>query len=159
MACRALILMSVVAMSLGCGANPTPPGDGSKRLVASATTVRLQLGQKLELPVSAVDENGNRVSLDGASFQVHGDLVAAVSDIGLVSGLEPGGDTVVVRLDGDSVAIEIQVEYPDGITHPEGVVAATTGLPNRPFGVAVNASGTRVYVTNQRVLSASSACQ
>jgi YVTN family beta-propeller protein len=141
MACRPLILMSVVATSLGCGGSPTPPGDSSKRLVASATTVRLQLGEKLELPVSAVDANGNQVSLDGATFEVQGDLVAAVSDIGLVSGLEPGGDTVVVKLDGDSVAIAIAVEYPDGITHPEGVVAATTSLPHRPFGVAVGKGG------------------
>jgi YVTN family beta-propeller protein len=141
MACRTLILMSVVTISLGCAGSPTPPGDGPKRLVASATTVRLRLGEKLELPVSAVDENGNQVSLDGATFEVNGDLVAAVSDVGLVSGLEPGGDTVVVRLDGDSVAIEVAVEYPDGITHPEGVVAATTGLPSRPFGVAVGKDG------------------
>jgi YVTN family beta-propeller protein len=140
MACRALVLLSVVATSLGCG-SPTPPGDGLKQLVASATSMRLQLGEKLELPVSAVDENGNQVTLDGASFEVNGDLVAAVSDIGLVSALEPGGDTVVVKLDGDSVAIEIIVEYPDGIAHPEGVVAATTSLDSRPFGVAVSEDG------------------
>jgi YVTN family beta-propeller protein len=141
MACRALELMSVVAMLLGCGDPPTPPGQGSRRLVASATTVRLQLGQQLELPVSAVDENGNGTSLDGASFEFHGDLVAGVSAVGLVSALEPGGDTVVVRLDGDSVAIEIAVEYPDGITHPEGIVTATTSLDSRPFGVAVSEDG------------------
>jgi YVTN family beta-propeller protein len=140
MVCRALVLMSVVATTLGCG-SPTPPGDGSRQLVASATTVRLQLGEKLVLPVSAVDANGNQASLDGASFEVQGDLVAAVSDIGLLSALEPGGDTVVVKLDGDSVAIEIAVEYPDGIAHPEGVVAATTSLDNRPFGVAVSGNG------------------
>jgi YVTN family beta-propeller protein len=140
MARRALVLMCVVATSLGCG-SPTPPGGGSKQLVASATTVRLQLGEKLELPVSAVDEHGNQVSLDGASFEVHGDLVASVSDIGLVSALEPGGDTVVVKLDGDSVAIEVTVEYPDGITHPEGVVATTTSLDSRPFSVAVSGEG------------------
>jgi YVTN family beta-propeller protein len=141
MARRVVVLMSLVATSLGCGEGPTPPGNGSRRLVALATTVRLQLGENLELPVSAVDDNGNQVSLEGATFEVHGDLVAAVSDIGLVSALEPGGDTVVVKLDGDSVAIEIAVEYPDGITHPEGVVAATTSLPDRPFGVAVGEDG------------------
>src|SRR5688500_4363047 len=107
MARRVVVLMSLVATSLGCGEGPTPPGNGSRRLVALATTVRLQLGENLELPVSAVDDNGNQVSLEGATFEVHGDLVAAVSDIGLVSALEPGGDTVVVKLDGDSVAIEI----------------------------------------------------
>jgi YVTN family beta-propeller protein len=132
--------MSVMAMTLGCG-DATPPNDGARQLVASATAVRLQLGEKLALPVSAFDENGNQVSLDGASFELHGDLVAAVTDIGLLSALEPGGDTVVVRLDGDSVAIEIEVEYPDGITHPEGAVAATTSLDSRPFGVAVSGNG------------------
>jgi YVTN family beta-propeller protein len=143
MARRAWVLLSAVALSLGCGGSPTPPppGDGSKQLVASATTVRLQLGDRLELPVSAVDENGNPVSLDGATFRVRGDLVASISDLGLVSGLEPGKDTVVVELDGDSVAIEIEVEYPTGITHPNGVVAATTSLSSRPFGVAVSRNG------------------
>ena len=138
---RALVLLSFTALSLGCSESPTPPGDGFKQLVASATTLRLQLGERLELPVSAVDENGNPVSLDGATFRVRGDLVASASDIGLVSGLEPGQDTVVVKLDGDSVAIEIEVEYPAGITHPAGVVAATTNLPSRPFGVAVSENG------------------
>lgn len=138
---RVLVVISAVATLLGCAGVPTPPDDGSKRLVASATTVHLQLGEQLELPVSAVDRDGNPVSLDGASFQVHGDLVAAVSDVGFVSGLEPGGDTVVVKLDGDSVAIEIEVEYPAGITHPQGLVAATTGLPNRPFGMAISENG------------------
>jgi hypothetical protein len=66
MARRPWVLMSVAALSLGCGEGPTPTGDGSKQLVASATTVRLRLGERLELPVSAFDENGNQVSLDGA---------------------------------------------------------------------------------------------
>ena len=135
------ILVSVAAMLLGCGGGgPTPPVGGT-RLLASATTVRLQLGQASTLPVSAVDENGNQVSLAGATFEAHGDLVAAVNDLGLVRALEPGGDTVVVKLDGDSVAIEVIVDYPDGITHPQGVVASTTSLDNRPFGMAVSQSG------------------
>jgi YVTN family beta-propeller protein len=103
--------------------------------------VTLRLGEKLVMPVSAVDQDGNPVSLDGATFEVQGDLVAAVSDIGLVSALEPGADTVVVRLDGDSVAIEVDVEYPEGITHPEGVVGSQTNLDSRPFGVAVSEAG------------------
>lgn len=136
------ILVSVAAILLGCGGSgPTPPLSGDTRLVASATTVRLQLGQALTLPVSAVDQNGNQVSLAGATFEAHGDLVATVNDLGLVRALEPGGDTVVVTLDGDSVAIEVIVEYPDGITHPTGVVASTTSLDSRPFGMAVSQSG------------------
>src|SRR5215212_1955181 len=103
---------------LGCG-GPTPPGDGNDpppadggtRLVAEATTVRLRLGEALTLPVSAVDEQGNQISLSGATFETNGRLVADVQDLGLVKALEPGSDTVVVRLDGDSVAIEILVEY------------------------------------------------
>lgn len=127
--------------TLGCGGTgPTPDEDG-KRLVATATTVRLELGQALTLPVSAVDENGSPTSLDGATFEVGDELVAAVSDLGLVSALEPGNDTVVVRLDADSVAIQVIVEYPAGVTHPEGVVASTTTLDNRPFGTAVSESG------------------
>ena len=115
--------------------------SNSARLVASATTVRLKLGQALTLPVSAVDANGNPLSLAAATFEAHGDLVAAVNDLGLVRALEPGGDTVVVKLAGDSVAIEVIVQYPDGITHPNGVVASTTSLDNRPFGTAVSQRG------------------
>ena len=143
------ILVSIAALLPGCAGNgPTPPDEGSNpppvvgtRLLASATTVRLQLGQGVTLPVSAVDENGNQVSLAGASFEAHGDLVATVNDLGLVRALEPGNDTVVVKLDGDSVAIEVVVEYPDGIAHPQGVVASSTSLDNRPFGMAVSQSG------------------
>ena len=143
------ILVSVAVLLPGCAGNgPTPPDEGSNpppvvgtRLLASATTVRLQLGQGVTLPVSAVDENGNQISLAGASFEAHGDLVATVNDLGLVRALEPGNDTVVVRLDGDSVAIEVVVEYPDGIAHPQGVVASSTSLDNRPFGMAVSQSG------------------
>ncbi len=39
------------------------------------------------------------------------------------------------------MAIQVVVEYPDGITHPQGVVAGTVSLDSRPFGVAVGAEG------------------
>jgi YVTN family beta-propeller protein len=132
--------------AVGCsGTGPTPPSDPppaeGRHLVASATSVRLLLGQALTLPVSAVDENGNPASLDGVTFQARDELVAEVSDLGLVSALEPGNDTVVVKLDSDSVAIQIVVEFPAGITHPEGIVATTTPLDSRPFGTAVTSGG------------------
>ena len=138
-------LASLAAWLLGCANGLTPPKDdpppgSGTRLVAAASTVRLQLGQALTLPVSAVDANGNQVSLAGATFELHGDLVAGV-DAGVVRALEPGGDTVVVKLDGDSVAIQVLVEYPEGITHPVGVVASSTTLDSRPFGTAVGHSG------------------
>jgi YVTN family beta-propeller protein len=144
---RHLLAMCLLPL-VGCSkAVVAPPDDaGDKQLVASATTVRLHLGEALTLPVSAVDGSGNPTSLTGATFQIGDELVAAVSDLGLVSALEPGNDTVVVKLDGDSVAIQVIVEYPDGITHPEGVVVATTPLDNRPFGVAVGEGG-EVLVT------------
>jgi YVTN family beta-propeller protein len=139
-------LASLAAWLLGCANGPTapneddpPPGSGT-RLVAAASTVRLELGQALTLPVSAVDANGNQVSLAGATFELNGDLVAGV-DAGVVRALEPGGDTVVVKLDGDSVAIQVLVEYPEGITHPVGVVASSTTLDSRPFGAAVGHTG------------------
>jgi YVTN family beta-propeller protein len=145
---RVAVLLNVTAVLLGCGGptrpddgNDPPPVDGGIRLTAEATTVRLRLGEALTLPVSAVDEQGNQVSLSGATFEVNGRLVADVGDLGLVKALEPGSDTVVVRLDGDSVAIEILVEYPEGITHPDGAVVATTTLENRPFGIAVGPNG------------------
>jgi YVTN family beta-propeller protein len=145
---RVAVLVNLTAVLLGCG-GPTPPddgdvhppGDGGTRLMAEATTIRLRLGEALTLPVSAVDELGNQVSLSGATFETNGRLVANVGDLGLVSALEPGSDTVVVKLDGDSVAIEILVEYPEGITHPDGTVVATTTLENRPFGIAVGPNG------------------
>jgi len=139
----------IIVLLLGCGASdPTPPGEGNDpppagdtHLVASAETVHLRLGEALTLPVTAVDENGNPVSLTGAVFKTQGDLVASVTDMGSVSALEPGSDTVVVKLGSDSVVIEVVVEYPAGITHPQGSVAWTTGLESRPFGVAVSAAG------------------
>lgn len=138
---RWVLAVPIAGFLLGCAGNPTPPDNADKHLVATATTVRLRLGQSVQLPVSAVDENGNHVPLEGATFEVHGDLVASVNDLGLVNALEPGNDTVTVKLDGDSLAIEILVEYPEGITHPVGIVGSTTDLNNRPFGVAVSGSG------------------
>lgn len=146
------VLVMCLLGALGCsasgptpppsdGGNDPPPGASGKSLVASATTVRLRLGEALTLPVSAVDANGIPTSLDGATFEVNGDLVASVDGQGLLRALEPGGDTAVVKLDGDSVAIQVVVEYPDGITHPVGVVASTTTLDNRPFGTAVSRNG------------------
>lgn len=140
-------LVCGAALLLGCG-GPTgaddggdpPPSDGGTRLQAAATSVTLRLGESLTLPVSAVDEQGNQVSLSGATFHTRGDLVAGLDD-GLVEALEPGRDTVVVTLDGDSVAIEVLVEYPEGISHPTGVVSSTTSLENRPFGIAVSRNG------------------
>jgi YVTN family beta-propeller protein len=137
-----------LALMLGCGANSaTPTDDGSQpppaagaHLVAAASTVRLRLGQALTLPVSAVDANGNQVSLAAANFELHGNLIAGL-DGNVVHALEPGGDTVVVRLDDDSVAIQVLVDYPEGVTHPEGVVASSTTLGSRPFGTAVGKSG------------------
>jgi YVTN family beta-propeller protein len=137
---RLLVSVCLLATLLGCGGR-SPTGGGNRDLIAAATTLRLKLGEKLVLPVSAQDENGSPAGLDGASFQLNGDLVAAVDDIGLVSALEPGADTLVVKLDGDSVAIEIMVEYPEGIAHPAGVVATQTSLDGRPFGVAVSEQG------------------
>jgi YVTN family beta-propeller protein len=145
---RVAVLLHVTAALLGCGGpthpddrNDPPSGDGGTRLVAEATTVHLRLGEAVPLPVSAVDEHGTQVSLSGATFETNGRLVADVGDLGLVEALEPGSDTVVVRLDGDSVALEILVEYPEGITHPGGAVVATTTLEDRPFGVAVGPNG------------------
>jgi YVTN family beta-propeller protein len=137
---RLLVSVCLLASLLGCGGR-SPTGGGNRDLIAAATILRLKLGEKLVLPVSARDENGAAVGLDGASFQLNGDLIAAVNDIGLVSALEPGADTLVVKLDGDSVAIEILVDYPEGISHPEGVVATQTSLDSRPFGVAVGEQG------------------
>ena len=137
------LLAGCILTTLGCGGTtPTAedPGAG-KQLVATATTVRVQLGQQLTLPVSAVNANGTPASLEGATFQGRTGLVADVSDAGLVSALEPGNDTIVVKLGDDSVAIQVIVEYPDGITHPEGVVAFTTTLDSRPFGAAVGPTG------------------
>jgi YVTN family beta-propeller protein len=132
---------------MGCGGagpiDPEPePQPGTKTLVATATTVRVPLGSKVTLPVSVVDENGNVTSLAGVTFTVGEQLVADVSDAGLLSALEPGNDTVVVKLGEDSVAIQIEVEYPDGITHPQGVVGSTVELGSRPFGAAVSSQGT-----------------
>jgi YVTN family beta-propeller protein len=138
---RRVAVLWWVSSLAGCGGGPTPPGDGGTRLVAAATSVRLQLGESLSLPVSAVDENGNPTSLAGATFEVNGNLVAAVDDQGLLNALEPGNDTVVVKLDADSVAIQVIVEYPDGITHPEGIVGSTTTLDSRPFATAVGRDG------------------
>src|ERR687893_3018065 len=97
---------------VGCGGaspidpDPEPePEPGTKRLVATATTVRVPLGSKVTLPVSAVDENGNVTSLAGVTFTVGEQLVADVNDAGLLSALEPGNDTVVARLGQDSVVI------------------------------------------------------
>ena len=129
---------------VGCGgasSTDPEPEPGTKRLVATATTVRVPLGAKATLPVSAVDENGNTTSLTGATFTVGEQLVADVTDAGLVSALEPGNDTVVVKLGEDSLAIEIVVEYPEGVTHPQGVVGSTVQLGNRPFGAAVSSNG------------------
>jgi YVTN family beta-propeller protein len=137
---RLLVSVCLLTSLLGCGGR-SPTGGGNRDLIATATTLRLRLGERLALPVSAQDENGSTVGLNGASFQLNGDLVAAVNDIGLVSALEPGADTLVVKLDGDSVTVEIVVEYPEGISHPEGVVATQTGLDSRPFGVAVSEQG------------------
>jgi YVTN family beta-propeller protein len=138
------ISVSVGAMLLGCAGAPSSPGDPptpGTHLIASAQTVQLRLGQTSALPVSAVDESGNPVSLAGATFSLRGQLVADVSDAGLIEALEPGGDTVVVRLGDDSVAIQVEVQYPDGLTHPQGVVASTITLDNRPFGLAVSETG------------------
>jgi YVTN family beta-propeller protein len=134
-----------VALMLGCGANSASPTDDGNpaagtHLVATASSVRLRLGEALTLPVSAVDANGNQVSLAGATFELHGNLVAGL-DGGVVQALEPGGDTVVVRLDDDSVAIQVLVDYPEGVGHPAGVVASSTTLGSRPFGAAIGQSG------------------
>lgn len=137
---RLPVSVCILATLLGCG-DRNPTGGGNRDLIAAATTLRLKLGERLVLPVSARDENGATVGLDGASFHLSGDLIAAVNDIGLVSALEPGADTLVVKLDGDSVAVEIVVDYPEGISHPEGVVATQTNLDSRPFGVAVGERG------------------
>lgn len=137
------LLAGCILTLLGCGGTSptgTDPAAG-KQLVASATTVRVHLGERLMLPVSAVDGNGNPASLDGATFAGRDQLVTDVSNLGLVSALEPGNDTIVVKLGDDSVAIQVIVEYPDGITHPQGVVAGTTTLDSRPFGAAVGPSG------------------
>jgi YVTN family beta-propeller protein len=134
----------VTAVLLGCGGAPSSPVDptpASVHLIASAQTVRLVLGAASALPVSAVDENGTPASMAGATFTLRGHLVADVSDVGLVQALEPGADTVVVHLGDDSLAIQVEVQYPEGATHPAGVVAATAALDNRPFGVAVSGSG------------------
>jgi YVTN family beta-propeller protein len=140
---RSLLVAWLLAI-VGCGGS-TPidpePDPGTKRLVAAATTVRVPLGAQVTLPVSAVDENGNPVSLEGATFTGRQQLIADVTDAGLVSALEPGNDTVVVRLGEDSVAIQIVVEYPDGVTHPQGVVGHTVNLDSRPFGAAVSSKG------------------
>jgi YVTN family beta-propeller protein len=77
----------------------------------------------------------------GANVQPAGQLVADVSDAGLIEALEPGGDTVVVRLGDDSLAIQVEVQYPDGITHPQGVVAASVVLDNRPDGQSLFVTG------------------
>jgi YVTN family beta-propeller protein len=93
------------------------------------------------LPVSAIDPEGNSVSLSSATFHTRGDLIAGLPEFGLVEALEPGADTVVVTLDGDSVAIEVLVEYPEGVSHPAGIVTAKTTLDHRPFGIAVSSAG------------------
>src|SRR5687767_14714198 len=119
------LLAAWLLATLGCGgASPIDPEPepGTKRLVATATTVHAPLGSRVTLPVSVVDENGNVTSLAGVTFTVGEQLVADVSDAGLLSALEPGNDTVVVKLGEDSVAIQIVVDYPDGITHPQGLV-------------------------------------
>ena len=134
-------LLAIVGCGGGASSIDPEPEPGTKRLVATATTVRVPLGGKVTLPVSAVDQNGNTTSLEGATFAVREQLVADVSDAGLVSALEPGNDTVVVRLGEDSVAIQIVVEYPEGITHPRGVVGFTVNLDSRPFGTAVSSNG------------------
>ena len=140
------LLAAWLLATMGCGgASPIDPEldpePGTKRLVAAATTVRVPLGSKVTLPVSVVDENGNVTSLAGVTFTTGGQLVADVSDAGLLSALEPGNDTVVAKLGEDSVAIQILVEYPAGITHPQGVVGSTVELGSRPFGVAVSPQG------------------
>jgi YVTN family beta-propeller protein len=139
------LLAAWLLATVGCGgASPIDteePEPGTKRLVATATTVHVALGSKVTLPVSAVDENGNVTSLAGVTFTVGGQLVADVSDAGLLSALEPGNDTVVVKLGEDSVTIQIVVDYPDGITHPQGVVGSTVELGSRPFGAAVSSQG------------------
>src|SRR5690349_3295460 len=134
----------VTAVLLGCGGAPSAPVDptpSSVHLIASAQSVRVVLGAASTLPVSAVDEIGTRVSITVATFTLRGHLVADVSNGGLVQALEPGADTVVVHLGEDSLAIQVEVEYPEGVTHPQGVVAGTVALGNRPFGVAVSGSG------------------
>jgi YVTN family beta-propeller protein len=140
------LLAAWLLATVGCGgASPidpeSEPEPGTKRLVATATTVHVPLGSKVTLPVSVVDENGNVTSLAGVTFTVGEQLVADVSDAGLLSALEPGNDTVVVKLGEDSVAIQIVVDYPDGITHPQGVVGSTVELGSRPFGAAVSSQG------------------
>lgn len=129
---------------VGCGGSSPidpEPDPATKRLVATATTVRVLLGAQVTLPVSAVDENGNPTSLQGATFTGRQQLIADVSDAGIVSALEPGNDTVVVRLGEDSVAIQVVVEYPEGLTHPMGTVGHTVDLGSRPFGAAVSSKG------------------
>ncbi len=138
------LLAACLLTVVGCGGSPTsiqPDPQPGTTLVATATSVRVPLGGKLILPVSALDANGNPASLEGATFTGRGNLVADVSDAGLLSALEPGNDTVVVTLGDDSVEIEIVVEYPDGIGHPTGVVGRTVNLASRPFGTAVSAKG------------------
>ncbi|MEP6573760.1 MAG: YncE family protein, partial [Gemmatimonadota bacterium] len=138
---EAQLLIAIVAALAACGSSTTapPPGGGSTLVVASHT-LHMQLGASGALPVSVLDQHGNPVSLSGVSFSVHGHLVAAVNG-GTVNALEPGVDTVLIQLGTDTASIQIIVDFPAGLTHPQGTVKTPAPLGGRPFGVAVSAAG------------------
>ncbi|HET8650906.1 MAG TPA: YncE family protein, partial [Gemmatimonadales bacterium] len=144
---RALVFPLVIA---ACSSDTPvgPPGGGGSnggssgevQLKVLATQVHLKRGEKLDVPITVTDANGNTQPLTGVTFKMRGDLVAGVSD-GSISAFEPGADTVLAILGDDTVAVEVVVDFPDGIHHPAGVVAGEKMLGERPFGVAISAGG------------------
>lgn len=148
---RALVLPLLIAACAGDtpigppgGGDGTTGGTGGEasavQLKALATQIHLKRGEKLDVPITVTDSNGNTQPLTGVTFKMRGDLVAGVN-AGSVSAFEPGADTVLAILGDDTVAIEVVVDYPDGIHHPAGVVAGEKMLGERPFGVAISSGG------------------
>ena len=119
-------LVSGAVAQTPTGNSPDPTTPQAARRLRDERYGRVSERKDDATVVSAVDANGNPASLPRCHLHRAGSSwwqTSATRD--LVSALEPGNDPVVVRLGQDSVAIQVVVEYPDGITHPQGVVAST----------------------------------
>jgi Bacterial Ig-like domain (group 2) len=147
------LVVLLAAGSIACGSSSPPPAV--KTVVITATALELPVGGALQLVANAFDANGIVIPGTKAEWTSSDPRIAAISDVGVLSGVAFGGTNVTATVNGVTGAQPFTVagvQSGAGTATTDGTMAAGEWTRATILDIAVNVPGGttpgKLYVMN-----------
>lgn len=149
-----LLIAALALLTLNCGGNGgSDGGTGPLPVAVASVTVTpaqdtLIPGETIQLASVARDANGGSIGGRAITWTSSSNAIAAVSQLGVVSGVGEGAASITATVDGVSGSAAVTVRFP--FPNAAGTYAVSGSFDNNP----TTFSGTVTIVQNSRLAGA-----